>query len=273
MRWALMLLRVALAVYVGFGLYLYLFQSRQIYFPDLPSRALDATPADADLAYEALKLTTADGETLDAWYVPAAGARRTVLYLHGNGGNIGHRLDAIAMFHGLGFNVLIFDYRGYGASTGRPDEAGSYQDALAAWRHLTQQRRIPPDRIVLYGESLGGSIAAWLAARHKLAALIMFASFTSMRDMARQHFPLYPAWLLVRYRYDTLGAMARIDCPVLILHSPDDEIVPYSHAQTLFAAAPGPKRLVELKGRHNDVPFVSREAFVRGIREFLAGLD
>lgn len=219
-----------------------------------------------------MKLATADGETLDAWYVPAAGARRTVLYLHGNGGNMGHRLDAITMFHGVGLNVLIFDHRGYGASTGKPDEACTYQDALAAWRHLTLQRCMPPDRIVPYGESLGGSIAAWLAARHKPAALMMFASFTSISDMARQHFPFYPARLLVRYRYDTLGAMAGVDCPVLILHSPDDEIVPYSHAQALFAAAPTPKRLVELKGRHNDVPFVSREASVRGISEFVAGL-
>lgn len=273
MRWVVTLLRYALAVYVGFGIYLYLFQSRQVYFPDLPSREVDATPADLGLAYEALKLTTADGETLEAWYLPATGGGRTLLYLHGNGGNMGHRLDAMAMFHSLGLNVLIFDYRGYGDSTGKPDEDGTYQDALAAWRHLTLQRGISPDRIALYGESLGGSIAAWLAARHKPAALVLFASFTSVRDMAQQHFPFYPARLLVRYRYDTADSIARVSCPVLILHSVEDEIVPFSHAHALLSAAPEPKRLVELAGGHNDAPFVSRDVFVSSIGEFVASLD
>lgn len=266
------LLGGAFAVYVGFGLYLYAFQARQIYFPERPSHPVQATPADVGLAYEPLKLHTADGETLDAWFIPAPDARRTLLYVHGNGGNIGHRFDPIGVFHRLGLNVLIFDYRGYGASTGSPDEAGTYADALAAWTYLVQRRHIPPDEIVLFGESLGGAVAAWLAERHAPAALIIYASFTSVQDMAQQLYPLLPARLLVRYRYDTRDSLARLACPVLIMHSPDDEIIPFSHGQALFRAAHGPKRFLELRGGHNDALLVSREDYARGVAEFLAGL-
>jgi fermentation-respiration switch protein FrsA (DUF1100 family) len=271
-RWFFALLVWAAAVYAGLGLYLYVFQARQLYFPQLPSHPVQATPADAGLNYEPLKLKTADGETLDAWYIPAPGARRTLLYMHGNGGNIGHRFDPIGVFHRLGLNVLIFDYRGYGASTGKPDEAGTYADALAAWTYLTQTRNVAPGEIVLFGESLGGAVAAWLAARQKPAALVIYASFTSVVDMAQRLYPYFPARLLVRYRYDTLGALASINCPVLIMHSPDDEIIPFSHGQALYAAASEPKRLLILSGGHNDALLASREVYARGVEEFLAGL-
>ena len=272
MRWLSALLVWAGAVYVGLGLYLYVFQARQVYFPQLPSYPVEATPADRGFAFESLKLKTADGETLDAWYIPAPGARRTLLYMHGNGGNIGHRFDPIGVFHQLGLNVLIFDYRGYGASTGTPNEEGTYADALAAWTYLTQEKHVPPGEIVLFGESLGGAVAAWLAALHPPAALIIYASFTSVVDMARQLYPYFPAQLLVRYRYDTLGALARINCPILIMHSPDDEIIPFSHGRALFEAARGPKRLLVLAGGHNDALLVSRDAYARGVGEFLATL-
>lgn len=272
-RWLMTLVGGVLAGYVGLGLYLYIFQAEQIYFPELPSHSTQATPADIGLAYEALKLETADGETLDAWFIPAPGARRTLLYLHGNGGNIGHRFDSIGVFHRLGLNVLIFDYRGYGASTGKPDEEGTYADALAAWNHLVRQRRIAPGEIVLFGESLGGAIAAWLAARQQPAGLILYASLTSVEDMARLLYPALPARLLVRYRYDTLGSLAGIRCPVLIMHSPTDEIIPFSHGEALFEAAREPKRLLVLHGGHNDALIVSRDVYARGVDEFLAGLD
>lgn len=272
MRWLATFLGWGMAVYVGLAGYLYVCQSRQIYFPDLPSRQVEATPEDIGLAFEPLVLETADGERLAAWFIPAAGARKTLLYLHGNGGNMGHRLDPIEVFHRLGLNVLIFDYRGYGESSGRPHEAGTYADALAAWAHLTQKRGIAPGEIVLFGESLGGSIAAWLAERERPAGLILYASFTSAPDMAQALYPFLPARRLVRYRYDTRAALAKAACPVLILHSPDDEIIPFGHGQALFAAAPGPKRLLALKGGHNEALLVSRKLYARGVEEFLAGL-
>lgn len=261
---------VGLAVYVGLSLYLYVFQTRYIYYPDLPSREVDASPRDVDLPFESLKISTGDGETLDGWFVPAPAATKTLLYLHGNGGNIGHRVDLIRTFHSLGLNVLIFDYRGYGRSTGKPGEEGTYRDALAAWNHLTQERRIPAEHIVLYGESLGGSIAAWLAERHTPHALVIYAAFTSIRDIAAVLYPYLPTVLLARYRYDTKAALARVRCPVLILHSTEDEIIPYRHAQELLEVAPAPKKLVALRGGHNDAVFVSDHAFEQALKEFLA---
>lgn len=271
-RWLAALLGVGAAAYAGLALYLYAFQARYVYYPDLPTRQVTATPADIGLAFEAVRIETPDGETLAGWFVPASKARGTLLYLHGNGGNIGHRLDRIEVFHRLGLNVFIIDYRGYGTSTGRPGEEGTYRDALAAWTYLTQRKRLTPERIVLFGESLGGSIAAWLAARHAPAGLVLYASFTSVPDMARALYPMFPATWLARYRYDTRTALGSVTSPVLIMHSPEDEIVPFSHAQALLASARGPKRLVALRGGHNEAVSLSRDLYVRGIGEFLQTL-
>ena len=269
MRWLAAVLGWGAAVYVGLALYLYVFQARYVYFPDLPSRQVEATPADIGLAFQALALRTADGEALAGWFIPAPAARGTLLYLHGNGGNIGHRLDQIEVFHRLGLNVLIIDYRGYGASSGKPSEEGTYQDALAAWNYLTQEKRLAPERVIVFGESLGGSVAAWLAARQPPAGLVIYASFTSVPEMAQALYPMFPASRLARYRYDTRAALRGVNCPVLILHSPEDEIIPFSHGQALLAAAREPKRLVELRGGHNDALELSREVYTREIGAFL----
>lgn len=268
MRWAAVL-GLGAAVYLGLALYLYVFQARYVYFPELPSRQVEATPADIGLAFDAVTLRTADGEALAGWFIATSAARGTLLYLHGNGGNIGHRLDQIEVFHRLGLNVFIIDYRGYGASSGRPSEEGTYQDALAAWNWLTQEKRLAPERIVVFGESLGGAIAAWLAARQAPAGLVIYASFTSVPEMAQTLYPMFPASRLVRYRYDTRAALGSVNCPVLILHSAEDEIIPFSHGQALLAAAREPKRLVELRGGHNDALQVSREVCKREIGAFL----
>lgn len=274
MRWLATFLGWGVAMYAGLAVYLYLFQARYVYFSELPSREVDATPADVGLAFESVKISTADGETLAGWYIPAQsmhGPRGTLLYLHGNGGNIGHRLDPIMVFHRLGLNILIFDYRGYGASTGKPSEQGTYQDALAGWNYLTQEKGARPAEIVLFGESLGGSIAAWLAARQSPAALMIFAGFTSMPELAQQLYPFLPARRLARYRYDTRAALGRVKSPVLIMHSPEDEIIPFSHGQALFVAAHEPKKFVELRGGHNDALFVSRDLYARETGKFLEG--
>ncbi len=258
-----------LAAYAGLALYVYLFQESQVYFPELPSRRIEATPANIGLAFDAVRLATEDGESLTGWFVPAPNPRGTVLYFHGNGGNIGHRVEIIRDFHDLGFNVLIFDYRGYGESSGSPSEEGTYRDAMAAWRHLTEARRIPAQSIVFFGESLGGAVAAWLAERHMPGALVFYATFTSVPDMARKLYPILPVGMLVRLSYDTRSALARVTCPVLIMHSSEDEIVPYSQGETLYASVPGKKELVTLQGGHNDALFVSRERYRSAVRAFL----
>jgi uncharacterized protein len=272
MRWLVTALGWGVAIYVGLALYLYVFQARHVYFPDLPSRRVTATPADIGLAFETVTLSTSDGERLAGWFIPAPAARGTLLYLHGNGGNMGHRLDPIAVFHALGLSIFIIDYRGYGASSGKPSEDGTYQDALAAWQYLTQQKRLMPEAIVVFGESLGGSIAAWLAARHPPAGLVIYASFTSVPEMAQELYPMFPALWLSRYHYDTRAALDSVHCPVLIMHSPDDEIIPFSHGQALLAAAHEPKRLVELAGGHNDALLVSQQIYAREVGNFLQPL-
>jgi fermentation-respiration switch protein FrsA (DUF1100 family) len=268
MRMMWQLLGVAAAAYGGLALLLYVTQSSMVFYPEI-GREIVATPAQLGLLYEDVQLKTADGIGLHGWFIPAAQERGTVLFLHGNAGNISHRLDSIRMFHRLGYSTLIFDFRGYGNSGGKPGEEGTYRDAEAAWRYLAEQRHIPSCRIVLFGESMGGAIAAQLAGLKKPAALVIASGFTSVPDLAQQLYPYLPARWLARIRYDTRGYLRTVTAPVLIAHSPQDDIVPYSHGQALFAAAHPPKQFLELAGGHNDGFIFMREAWVRVLGDFL----
>jgi fermentation-respiration switch protein FrsA (DUF1100 family) len=254
--------------YAGLAAALYVFQPRFVYFPDL-GRTDPATPARLGLAHEPVAIATADGETLSAWFVPAPEARGAVLFFHGNAGSIAQRIDWLPLFRRLGLSALLFDYRGYGASSGSPTEAGTYADAEAAWRHLTQVRRIPPRQIVLMGESLGAAIAAELAARVEPAALVLHSAFTSAPDLAADLYPFLPARLLTRFRYDTLAAVRASRLPVLVAHSPGDEIVPVAHGRRLFEAAPGPKQWLELSGGHNSGFLFMRAEWADQLAAFL----
>lgn len=241
-------LRVAVASYVGLALFMFLRQSKYLYFP---AREVGLTPATARLPYEDVMLKTVDGETVHGWFVPAPDSRATILFCHGNAGNIANRLDALWRFHELGLDVLIFDYRGYGRSTGKPSEEGTYRDADAAWTWLTTVRGIPQGRIVVFGESLGGAVAAWVAEQKRPGGAILESTFTSVPDVAARLYPFLPVRWLCRIRYPTLERMPRILCPVLVAHSPDDEMIPFSHGTKLFQAAREPKVFLTLKGSHN----------------------
>jgi hypothetical protein len=272
---ALMWLAVVLAgVYLLLGLMLYLFQGSMVFLANLPGRTLAAAPTDLGLDYEDVQIDTADSERLHGWYVPAPQARGVLLFFHGNAGNISHRLDSIAIFNRLGLDVLIVDYRGYGQSSGRPSEAGTYRDAQAAWDYLVGARGIAPERIVVFGRSLGGAVGAWLASRlppgAAPAAVIIESSFTSGADMARRLYPVYPARLLTRLQYPVRDYAARLPCPVLDVHSRDDEIIPFAMGRALYAAAPEPKAFLELRGDHNAGFWISRDAYVAGLESFLA---
>lgn len=273
MRWWLLLLLPA-AAYGTLALWIALTQSRLLYLPGLPTRDLAATPGQAGLEWEPVRLATADGPGLGAWYLPAAGADTALLFLHGNAGNRGHRLDSLRLFHELGLAVLILDYRGYGDSEGKPSEAGTRHDARAGWEHLVRSRGFEPGRIVLFGRSLGGAVAARLAADLAAEAappraLILESTFTSVPDLGAELYPWLPVRLISRLRYDTLGLMARIDAPVLVVHSREDEIIPFAHGERLFAAARGPKRLLPLRGGHNTGHHLSRAAYRAGLAAFL----
>lgn len=257
---------IIVALYLGLTLLLFLFQARFIYFP---IAAWAATPARVGLPYETVTLTTSDGVELSAWFIPAPEASHVLLFFHGNAGNISHRLTSIEQFHELGLHVFIIDYRGYGQSEGSPTEAGTYLDAEAAWRYLTEERGFQPSQVILFGRSLGGAVATWLAQHRQPAALIIESTFTSVPDMAAAQFPFLPTRLLVRHRYDTFSRLPHVTCPVLVIHSPEDEIIPYSHGERLFAAAPDPKTFLKLKGGHNEGFILSSPGYETGLQTFL----
>ena len=222
-----------------------------LYFP---SRRLAATPAAANLEYQDVAIETADGERLHGWWVPShAPPAGHVLLCHGNGGNVGDRVDAIALLGAAGFDVLAFDYRGYGRSSGRASEEGTYRDARAARAALLERPGVEPARVFYLGESLGAAVATELAHEHPPAGLILQSPFTSIRDMARLHYPFIPR-ALVPDAYPSLRLIRALEVPLLVLHGDRDEIVPALHGEALYEAAAAPKRLEILTGAgHNDV--------------------
>jgi len=262
------LLLLLIAGYAAILLNLYFNQAGMLYLPEYPGASSDATPASAGLNYNSVSLTTADGLHLDAWYLPAVNERGVILFCHGNAGNISNRISTLALFNELGFSSLIFDYRGYGRSEGDPTEQGTYRDAEAAWQYLLSQGYVESE-IIIMGRSLGASVAAELAHRHRPKAVVLESSFTSVPDVAADLYPLLPVRWLSHFSYNTLDYLPSITAPVLIVHSRDDEIIPFSHGQRLFAAAHPPKQFLELKGGHNESIYISGIDYYRdGLNSF-----
>jgi hypothetical protein len=217
-------------------------------------------------------MRTSDGVTLHGWYIPGR-SDRVLLFFHGNAGNISHRLESIRQFLQLGLSVLIIDYRGYGQSGGRPTEQGIYRDAQAAWRYLAEANETPATRIVLFGRSMGASAASYLATRHRPLALIVESSFTSVPDIAAEYYPWLPVRRLSRLRHSTEDFIREADCPVLVIHSRDDEIVPFRHGEAIYAAASEPRTLFEIHGTHNDAFLRDEHNYLAGLQSFLDGLE
>jgi fermentation-respiration switch protein FrsA (DUF1100 family) len=273
MRTLITLIGAAALIYVLMCAMLYAMQERMVFLANLPGRELDAFPSDIGLTYDDVNVRTADGVTLHGWHVHAREPRGTVLFFHGNAGNISHRLDSIAIFNELGFDTLIIDYRGYGRSEGKPGEEGTYKDALAAWDYLVNERGADPATIVIFGRSIGGAVAAWLADRQQPAALIVESSFTSAVDMAAKLYPILPVRLLTRLNYPAIDYVAKVTCPVLIVHSRGDDIIPFAMGRALYEAASEPKAFLELEGDHNNGFILSRDRYRRGLAGFLEALS
>ena len=259
------LLRAVVIALAVFFVFLIWREPKLIYYPD---RTPFATPA----GVTDLSLTASDGVQIHGWFIPTPGARVTVLLLHGNAGNISHRLEKISILREAGAAVGIIDYRGYGRSAGTPTEAGTYQDARAAYDYLTNTLHLAPPNIVVYGESLGSAVAVELATRVPVGGVIIEEAFTSMPDVAQKLFPMLPVRWAVRNRYDTIHKMDRLRTPLLIFHSRQDEFFPFQSAERLLAAAPEPKRLVELHGGHNDAFWQSQAVYRQALQQFFSEL-
>jgi fermentation-respiration switch protein FrsA (DUF1100 family) len=234
-----------------------------------PTRELVATPADTGLPFEEVWFGPENG--LHGWFIP--GQRDiTLVMFHGNAGNISHRVELAGLWHRqLGVNLFLFDYRGYGRSRGRPTEAGLLADAQAAVTYLASRPDVDPERIVYYGESLGGAIAVLVAADLPPYRLIVQSAFASVPEIGRDHLPGLPVSLLTSMRYPARDALSRVESPVLIIHGTADEVVPVRHAHLLYGAAHEPKQLLLLEGvHHNDVPFAGGERYWEGVKRFLA---
>jgi fermentation-respiration switch protein FrsA (DUF1100 family) len=246
------------------------FQSGLLYLRHVPGRELEATPAAIGLDYEEARIEASDGVRLHGWFVPAGNPRGTLLFFHGNAGNVSHRLDSIRLYHDLRLSVLILDYRGYGRSEGSPTEPGTRRDARAAWDYLVEQRNISPASIILFGRSLGAAVAAELARERQPGALILESAFTSVPDVAQEAYWYLPARWLSRFEYKTVDYVRQVSAPVLTIHSEDDEIIPYHHGQSVFEAANEPKRFLTLRGGHNTGFILSEAEYRQGIDAFLS---
>ncbi|MFB2923353.1 alpha/beta hydrolase [Aerosakkonema funiforme] len=263
---------VAIA-YLSACIYLVFWQNRFIFFP---SSIIEITPAGL-ARFEDVWLSVLGNsgkvERIHGWWIPGEG-KQTVLYLHGNGINIGANVNHAMRFHQLGFSVLLIDYRGYGRSEGDfPTEASVYKDAETAWHYLTGERQISAKDIFIYGHSLGGAIAIDLAAKHPEAAgLIVESSFTSMRNMVNERpvFQLFPADLILHQRFDSISKVRSLKMPVLFIHGMLDTEIPYGMSKMLFAAAPSPKRLFLVPDAgHNNVASIAGVAYLQNVQNFV----
>jgi fermentation-respiration switch protein FrsA (DUF1100 family) len=244
------------------------FEHSQVYHPD---RFVTATGAELGRPFEDVYFQTPDGVRLNGWFFPAdpnsARAQIVVLFCHGNGGNIGHRLAMCKALLSTGIGVLLFDYRGYGRSSGYPSEEGTYCDAETAYRWLLNKGFIGGN-VILYGESLGGGVASELATRLNSAGLVLQSTFTSIADIGADLFPWLPVRRLAAIKYETLSRLRRVRVPVLVMHSRGDRLVRFPHAERNFSAANDPKLFCELEGEHNE-PLTNRLRFVADFNKFL----
>jgi uncharacterized protein len=237
-----------------------------------PEKEILQTPESVGIAYEEVNFKTTDGQILNGWFVPAHNARVTMLYCHGNAGNISHRVHKVKFFHDMGINFFIFDYRGYGKSSGRASESGLYKDAQAAYDYLKARRDVDTSSIVVYGKSLGGPVAADLCMHRKAKALILEGSFANVALRAQQLYPFLPMKILITQKYDTIAKVRKLHIPKLIAHGSNDDVISFGHAKLLFKAAAEPKTFLAFEGGHNDDVYITSAQFKSEVDAFLVPL-
>ena len=264
---------LVLGLWVFMGFLWAQIETRFLFFP---TRELAVHPGMVGLSYEDIYITTDGGRRLHGWFIPGKTPDTAVtwLWFHGNGGNISHRVEEMAMVHHrLGVNLLIFDYQGYGQSEGTPTEQGTYADAGAALKYLKQRPGIATDRIVYFGRSLGAAVAVNLAAAEPPLGLVLVSPFTSVEDMAKLLYPLLPVGWFTGGKYDSAAAIGQVHRPVLIIHGALDETVPPAQGEKLFRAANEPKQLLMLPAAsHNDTFTQGGERYWNTLARFIADL-
>ena len=274
--WTLVKIIAFVAIcYGAIVIWMYLSQRKMLY---IPSRTIVDIPTEFRMEYEDVWLTNELGTKIHAWWLPHEKARFTVLFSHGNGGNISHRMETLHVFRELGLSVLIYDYSGYGQSDGEPSEVATMADTRAAWDWLVTDKQLDPQSIILFGRSLGGAVSALLAADLAgsgvlPAGIVLESTFTSVPDMGAYIYPWLPVRQLARYQYDSLAALAAVRVPALFAHSQDDDVVPFELGRRLHDTYKGPKSFFELTGDHNHGYFLMGQEYSDGLNRFLTGLE
>lgn len=246
--------RSLLFIYTAFALYVFFRADSMIFLPQ---------PASYQDTKSSLKLSVTQTEQISAIYLPNSQATHTLLYIHGNAEDLGDVRPLLDRLHSWGFSVFAYDYRGYGTSNGSPSERNAYQDADAAYHYLTQQLKIPPDQIIVYGRSVGGGSAVDLATRHPVGGLILESTFTSAFRVVVP-FPILPF-----DKFSNLDKLRKVQCPVLVMHGQADEVIPIQHGQRLYEAAQEPKMsLWVAEAGHNDLAWAAGERYQQTLVAF-----
>ena len=247
-----------------FGLVRYL-EAKGVFFP---SRTMTMDPSFFHLAWQDVWVTSTNKARINGWLIKNPQAKSVMLFCHGNAGNISDRLMKLKFFHELGFEVLIFDYQGYGKSEGVPSEGGIYQDAISMFDWIKQQEALKNKSVVVYGTSLGGIVAIDLATKRGVDGLIVDSSITSAKDMAKRLYPMIPSFLMA-IKFDSISKIKNLTMPKLFIHSREDRVVPYAMGQALFNAAPEPKEFLTIHGGHNDSQIASDPVSANAMMTFL----
>ena len=263
--WILAILAGIYLIVIG---YLFFNQKQMVYYP---YNKLTATPEDMGIKYENMEIKISETETVHGWYIPSSdnSNKHVVLFCHGNAGNISNRLYTVQLFQTLDIPLLMFDYRGYGISKGEPSEENSYQDAQLCYKWLIKEKKYKEENIIVFGRSLGGGVGVELSLREKVKGLILESTFTSTGDLGNKLFPIFPIKWFLKYKYESISKIKDLGCPVLIIHSSEDDLIPYYMGRELFETATEPKEFFDIFGGHNDREYLENPEYIDNIKRFI----